>query len=139
MTTTHSSQQDLSTETFSWGSIKWGVTADRFPGAPITVGEVVINPTKGHDIHTHPESDEVLHVIEGEGVQTVGDSGEFAVRAGDSVYIPRGTEHSTFNTGWRQLRLIAIYSPGGAEAALQGAPDYKVLEPRAAPVWERAD
>ncbi len=139
MTTTHSSQQDLSTETFDWGSIKWGVTADRFPGALITVGEVVINPTKGHDIHTHPESDEVLHVIEGEGVQTVGESGEFAVTAGDSVYIPRGTEHSTFNTGWRQLRLIAIYSPGGAEVALQDAPDYRVLEPGAAPVWERAD
>lgn len=137
--TTHTSQQDLATETFSWGSIKWGVTAGHFPGAPITVGEVVINPTKGHDVHTHPESDEVLHVIEGDGVQTVGDSGEFPVQAGDSIYIPRGTEHSTFNTGWRQLRLLAIYSPGGAEQALQGAPDYRLLDAGVAPVWERAD
>lgn len=136
--TTHTTQHELRTETFDWGSIKWGVTADTVPGASITVGEVVINPTKGHDIHTHPESDEVLHVIEGEGVQTVGDSGEFAVRAGDSVYIPRGTEHSTFNTGWRQLRLIAIYNPAGAEEALRGAPDYRVLEPGETQAWERA-
>ena len=137
--TTHSTQQDLATETFAWGSIKWGVTAGRFPGAPITVGEGVINPTKGHDVHTHPDSDEVLQVIEGEGVQTVGDSGEFSVTAGDSIYVPRGTEHSTFNTGWRQLRLLAIYSPGGAEEALRGAPDYQELAPGVAPVWERAD
>lgn len=137
--TTHTNQQDLATETFTWGSIKWGVTAEQFPGAPITVGEVVINPTKGHDVHTHPEADEVLHVIEGEGVQTVGDSGEFEVRAGDSIYVPRGTEHSTFNTGWRQLRLLAIYSPGGAERALRAAPDYRVLDAGVAPVWERSD
>src|SRR5690625_1141418 len=136
---THSTQQDLPTETFTWGSIKWGVTAERFPGAPITVGEVVINPTKGHDIHTHPESDEVLHVIEGEGVQTVGDSGEFPGKAGDGVDVPSGTAHSTFNTGWRQMRLLAIYSPGGAERALREAPDYRVLDAGVAPVWERAD
>lgn len=136
--TTHTSQQALPTETFAWGSIKWGVTNETVPGAAVAVGEVVINPTKGHDVHTHPESDEVLHVIEGEGVQTVGDSGKFPVKAGDSIYIPRGTEHSTFNTGWRQLRLLAIYSPGGAEQALRGAPDYQVLEPGVGPVWERA-
>lgn len=137
--TTHTAQEHLRTETFAWGAIKWSVDAYTFPDAPITVGEVVINPTKGHDVHTHPESDEVLHVIEGDGVQTVGDSGEFPITAGDSIYVPRGTEHSTFNTGWRQLRLIAIYSPGGAEAALRQAPDYRVLEPGAVPVWERAD
>lgn len=135
---THTRQADLRTETFAWGSIKWSVTGEHFPGAPLTLGEVVINPTKGHDRHTHPESDEVLHVLEGTGMQTVGDSGEFEVGAGDSIVVPRGTEHSTFNTGWRQMRLLAIYMPGGAEEALKGDPDYRVLEPGVAPVWERA-
>ncbi|GHJ40991.1 cupin domain-containing protein [Streptomyces sp. TS71-3] len=131
-------QSDLPTEVFDWGSIKWGVSADLFPGADVTTGEVTINPAKGHALHTHPESDEVLYVIDGEGVQTVGDSGEFPVRTGDFVFVPKGTLHSTFNTGWRQLRLIAVYTPGGAERALRGAPDYAVLAPGVPPVWERA-
>ncbi|MFD3582268.1 cupin domain-containing protein [Streptomyces sp. NPDC058683] len=137
-TRAHTVQAELATEVFDWGSIKWGVSADRFSGAPLTVGEVIINPTKGHDLHTHPNSDEVLYFIDGEGIQTVGDSGEFPVRAGDFVFVPRGTLHSTFNTGWRQLRVIAIYTPGGAELALRDAPDYRLLTPGASPVWERA-
>jgi hypothetical protein len=28
--------------------------------------------------------------------------------------------------------------PGGAEEALKGDPDYQLLEPGVAPVWERA-
>ncbi|MFC9842841.1 cupin domain-containing protein [Streptomyces sp. NPDC060223] len=134
----HSVPSELSTEVFDWGSIKWGVSADLFAGAPTTAGEVIINPTKGHDRHVHPESDEILYFIDGEGVQTVGDSGEFPVKAGDFVFVPKGTLHSTFNTGWRQLRLIAVYTPGGAEQALRELPDYSVLTPGVPPVWERA-
>ncbi|MFE4963578.1 cupin domain-containing protein [Streptomyces sp. NPDC056660] len=137
-TRTRTVQSELSTEVFDWGSIKWGVSADHFSGAPLTAGEVIINPAKGHDLHTHPNSDEVLYFIDGEGIQTVGDSGEFPVRAGDFVFVPRGTPHSTFNTGWRQLRIIVVYTPGGAELALRDAPDYHLLTPGAAPVWERA-
>lgn len=133
----HTTQSGLPTEVFDWGAIKWGVTPGQFAGVPVTVGEVVIEPTKGHDLHTHPESDEVLVVLEGEGVQTVGDSGPFAVAAGDSIVIPKGTVHSTFNTGWKQLRILAIYCPGGAEVALRSAPDYTQLPPGQAPVWTR--
>lgn len=133
----HSTQANITTDVFDWGAIKWGVTEALFPGAPLTLGEVVINPSRGHDLHTHPESDEVLHILEGEGVQTVGDSGPFPVGPGDSIFIPKGTEHSTFNTGWKQLRILAIYCPSGAEVGLQGAPDYAQLAPGVAPVWAR--
>ncbi|MCL7375301.1 cupin domain-containing protein [Streptomyces sp. 35G-GA-8] len=137
-TRVHTTHAQLATEVFDWGSIKWGVSAGLFPGAPLTAGEVIINPGKGHDLHTHPNSDEVLYVVDGEGVQTVGDSGEFPVKTGDFVFVPRGTVHSTFNTGWRQLRVIAIYTPGGAEQALREATDYARLAPGVPPVWERA-
>lgn len=133
----HTIQSELATDVFDWGSIKWGVSPDLFPGSPVTVGEVVINPTKGHDLHTHPGSDEVLVILDGNGEQTVGDSPKFAVGPGDSIYIPRGTLHSTYNTGWRQLRILAIYSPGGAEEALRGLRDYTSLPAGEAPVWER--
>ncbi|WP_217544823.1 cupin domain-containing protein [Streptomyces sp. GbtcB6] len=97
------------------------MSAELFPGAPHTAGEEIIDPAKGHDLHTHPDSDEMLYLIDGEGVQTVGDSGEFPVAAGDFVYVSRGTPHATFNSGRRQLRVIAVYTPGGAEPALREA------------------
>jgi oxalate decarboxylase/phosphoglucose isomerase-like protein (cupin superfamily) len=133
----YTTQKGIPTEVFDWGSIKWGVTSEIFADSPVTVGEVVINPTKGHDLHTHPEADEVLYIIEGTGEQTVADSGKFPVGPGDSVYIPKGVVHSTFNTGWTQMRILAVYCPGGAEAGLRTAPDYAQLAPGVAPVWVR--
>ncbi len=131
----HTTQSELVTDSFEWGTIKWGVTGDA--GASITVGEVVINPTKGHDRHNHPDSDEVLYIIEGEGAQTVGDEPEFRVVSGDTVYIPRGVMHSTFNTGWRQLRILAVYNPAGSEKPLRTLPDYREMPPGEAVVFER--
>lgn len=125
----------LPTMVFDWGSIKWHVTPDAVPGASSTLGEVVINPNEGHDRHEHPDADEILYVIDGEGRQTVGDDPEFTVRTGDAVWIPKGTLHSTFNTGWRPLRLVATYTPGGAENALRGVPGFVELAPGEAPTW----
>ncbi|MET8866894.1 cupin domain-containing protein [Nonomuraea sp. NPDC004580] len=131
----HRRPEDVPTMLFDWGSIKWHVTPATVPGASSTFGEVVINPDRGHDRHLHPASDEVLYIIEGEGRQTVGDEPEFAVTAGDAVYIPMGTLHSTFNTGWRPLRIIATYTPGGEEEALRELPGFVELPPGEHPNW----
>ncbi|MEU5860334.1 MULTISPECIES: cupin domain-containing protein [unclassified Nonomuraea] len=131
----HRRPDALPTMLFDWGAIKWHVTPDAVPGASSTFGEVIINPNKGHERHLHPDSDEVLYVIEGEGRQTVGDDPEFPVRAGEAIYIPKGTLHSTFNTGWRPLRIIATYTPGGAEAALRDLPGFTELTPGDHPTW----
>lgn len=84
----------------------------------------------------HPEEEEVIYVISGEGEQTVGD-GEpaFPIQEGDAVYIPAATLHSTYNTTWRPLRLVVVYTPGGAETALDALPDARILEPGLAPLW----
>lgn len=133
----HTTQNELVTDSFEWGTVKWGITGD-MSDASITVGEVVINPAKGHDRHNHPDSDEVLYIIEGEGVQTVGDEPGFAVKSGDTIYIPKGVMHSTFNTGWRQMRILAIYDPAGSERALRTLPDYREVAPGEVVVFERA-
>ncbi|WP_222847644.1 cupin domain-containing protein [Nocardioides dongxiaopingii] len=135
----HRKPRDLTTMVLDWGSIKWFVSPDTVPGATSSFGEVVINPTQGHDRHEHPGADEVLYVIEGTGRQTVGDGPEFEIVAGDTIWVPRGTPHSTFNTGWKALRLIATYTPGGEEQALRGLPDFVELPAGDTPVWKPAD
>ncbi|KIR61423.1 MULTISPECIES: cupin domain-containing protein [Micromonospora] len=123
MPPTHIPAHDVETFSFDWGTMKWFVSPVTIPGAVNSQGEVIINPGQGHGRHLHAGADELIYVVSGAGVQTVGDD-EFAIAEGDMVYIPRGTLHSTMNSTWRTLRLLVTYTPGGEEQALTGLPDF---------------
>lgn len=113
------------TQTFDWGAIKWLVSPES--GSATTFGEVVLLPGKGHDRHNHPKSEEILYVLSGEGVQMLNDEEPFPIKPGDTIYVPTAAFHSTMNTGWTPLRLLAVYNPGGPEKDLEGLPDYRQL------------
>jgi oxalate decarboxylase/phosphoglucose isomerase-like protein (cupin superfamily) len=122
---------DVETQVFDWGSIKW-LSEIRVTGAARSTGGVVIlSPGKGHARHNHPGSDEILYFISGEGDQMVEDNAGNPVtrhlKAGDMAYIPEGVFHSTVNTTWEPLRILAIYSPGGPEAFLRSLPDCTIV------------
>ena len=119
----------LPTDQLDWGVIKWLVTPDQPGGANHTLGEVVVLPARGHDRHNHPDAEEVLYILSGVGKQMVNDEAPYEVRAGDVIYIPKGMFHSTMNTGWEPMRLLALYNPGGSEKALQELPDFRRLAP----------
>jgi oxalate decarboxylase/phosphoglucose isomerase-like protein (cupin superfamily) len=97
---------------------------------------VVIIPGQGHARHLHEHADELIYVISGTGVQTVGDE-EFGIAEGDMVYIPMATMHSTMNTGWQALRLIVTYTPGGEEQALTALPGFARHPAGETVRWER--
>jgi oxalate decarboxylase/phosphoglucose isomerase-like protein (cupin superfamily) len=128
----------LPTQTFAWGAIKWFVAPGTTTGAEMSVGEVVLLPGQGHARHNHPGSEEVLYVLSGEGEQMLGDEKPFSVKAGDVIYVPTAMFHSTMNTGWSPLRLLAIYNPGGPEKDLEGLPDFNELTAGDLPRWKRA-
>jgi oxalate decarboxylase/phosphoglucose isomerase-like protein (cupin superfamily) len=128
----------LPTMTFEWGSIKWFVTPRRIPGASQSLGEVIVNPGRGHARHNHPTAEEVIYVISGEAMQMVNDGEPFPIREGDAVHVPTAAYHSTLNTSWRPLRLIVTYVPGGEEAALEAAPDFRLIEAASVQEWERS-
>ena len=112
----------IATQTFDWGIIKWLVSPDLTPGANITFGQVVLLPGEGHTRHNHPQSE-----LSGSGEHMVDDKPPFPVRAGYTIYIPTAIYHSTINTGWEPLVLLAIYNPGGAERALGDLPDFRTV------------
>jgi len=129
---------DLTTMTFDWGSIKWFVTPYAIQGASSSLGEVIVNPGKGHARHNHPGAEEVIYVISGEATQMVDDREPFEIKEGDAVHIPKGVWHSTHNMTWRPLRLIVTYTPGGEEKALEGAPDFCLHDAGTVPGWRQA-
>jgi oxalate decarboxylase/phosphoglucose isomerase-like protein (cupin superfamily) len=117
--------ETLPTQTFDWGLIKWFVSPAMTPGAALTFGEVVLLPGQGHSRHNHPLAEEILYVLSGTGKQMVGDQPEFEIGPGETIYVPTAVFHSTVNTGWEPLRLLALYNPGGAEIDLKALPDHR--------------
>jgi oxalate decarboxylase/phosphoglucose isomerase-like protein (cupin superfamily) len=124
----------LPTMSFDWGVIKPLVEGD---SANVSLMHVVLLPGQGHERHNHPDADEILYVLAGTGEQMVDDDQTFAVGAGDTVWIPMGAFHSTLNTGWEPLSLLAIYAPAGAEQVLKTLPDYREVAAGEAPPLRR--
>jgi oxalate decarboxylase/phosphoglucose isomerase-like protein (cupin superfamily) len=124
----------LPTMSFEWGVIKPLVAG---LSENVSLMHVVLLPGQGHERHNHPGADEILYVLSGTGEQMVDDTTTFDVRPGHTVWIPMAAFHSTLNTGWEPLVLLAVYAPGGAENALKGLPDYRELAPGEAPRLSR--
>jgi oxalate decarboxylase/phosphoglucose isomerase-like protein (cupin superfamily) len=128
--------EDVSTQVFDWGTLKWMATPAVNGSERFSAGVVQLEPGKGHDLHTHPDSDEILYVVGGEGEQTVaGETRE--VSAGRMIFVPAGVEHGTHNTGWETLKLLAVYAPPGPEEQLAELPECTVLPAGELPVRER--
>ena len=130
--------QSVPTQTFEWGATKWLVSPGGTAGAVMSFGEVVLLPGLGHERHNHPESEEILYVLSGEGRQMIDDDEPFPVKPGDTIYVPTAIFHSTMNTGWAPLRLLAVYNPGGPEKALEDLPDFRGVPAGSPPRWRRA-
>lgn len=125
------SPNDVETQIFDWGTIKW-LSEPRVTNAKqITAGLVILEPGKGHTRHNHPGVEEILYVVSGSGIQMVEDAEGKPVRkaisAGDLVQIPADVYHETINTGWEPMRILAVYSPPGPEALLRASPDCQIV------------
>src|SRR5215467_10323801 len=63
--------KNVETQVFAWGRIQW-LSEPRVTGArQIAAGVVTLNPGQGHARHNHPGVEEILYVLEGEGVQMI--------------------------------------------------------------------
>lgn len=61
-------------------------------------------------LHYHKETEELYHIVEGEGVMTLGNR-TFGVNVGDTICIPPGTLHCIENTGGQALRILCCCAP----------------------------
>lgn len=72
---------------------------------------VLMNIEMGDDIgsEVHPDSDQVLIQVSGEGRLLLGDD-EIPFEENDVMIIPAGTRHNLINSGDEPLQIITIYS-----------------------------
>lgn len=73
-----------------------------------------IVPDDGIPVHKHLNEVEVIYILKGTGIFTIGDK-EFPVKEGSAGYIPKGVWHSLKNTGDDTLRMMFSFSPAGFE------------------------
>ena len=96
-------------EQASFGSVQWAVRAGDPAGAETTVGLAVFEPGKGNVEHIHPNCEEVVYLLEGEALHTLGEQ-QTILRAGDLIVVPRGVPHRLFNDGRAPARACIIFS-----------------------------
>ncbi len=71
-------------------------------------------PGEAHKFHFHPKMEEILYILSGTAEQWV-ERGKKTMRAGDSLYLPAGIVHGTYNAGADTLDFLAILSPAKSE------------------------
>jgi mannose-6-phosphate isomerase-like protein (cupin superfamily) len=64
-----------------------------------------------HRPHIHPVADEVMIVVDGLGMFTVGDDPEFAAGPWSLIYVPRGVIHRIRVPGPEPLVWLSIVAP----------------------------
>lgn len=71
--------------------------------------------------HSHPQGEEVIHIITGEGRVMV--EGEVSpVRAGSTVLFPQGKVHMLRNDSAEEMKVICFFAPG------TGLDNYRMYE-----------
>jgi oxalate decarboxylase/phosphoglucose isomerase-like protein (cupin superfamily) len=123
--------KSVETLVFDWGRIQF-LSEPNVTGAQrMTAGVVTLEPGKGHTRHCHPDEEEILYVIEGEGTQMVDHCGEETrtVSPGTMIHLPPGVFHSTINTGSQPMKILVVYAPTGPEEFLRTLPGCRIEPP----------
>jgi mannose-6-phosphate isomerase-like protein (cupin superfamily) len=109
--------------------VQWLATRENCGSEFCTVGRTIFRPavrgsSSMHDMHSHPNAEEIIVVLKGIGRAVSGDE-EFPIGPGSVIFIPRNERHLIENTSEvEQMEVIFVY--GGAPN-LAGA-GYKRLE-----------
>ena len=96
--------------------VEWGKTKNLFGPGNVGARYLKINITEyspggEHTLHCHPDQEEVIYVLEGEGISRT-KAGDQPIRAGSFVFVPAGTDHATINLRKDQpMKAIIIKSP----------------------------
>lgn len=103
---------------FGGGVHTWKATAEETGGA-FLLFEDVMEGGKKTPLHTHPDSDETMFVLEGEILMHM-DGQEHRVSAGGLIVAPRGVPHA-FLVISESARMLCLHTPGCCQAFYLGA------------------
>jgi len=71
-------------------------------------------PGQAHAFHFHPKMEEILYLLSGTAEQWVVEE-KRVMNPGDSLFLPAGVVHGTYNTGREVLDFLAVLSPANSD------------------------
>ena len=116
--------RQLPIERNDWGTLQWVCNGKLMPGAEQTVGLATILPGKQNPVHYHPNCEEVLYVISGQGLQSYDDR-TVELKTGMTIRIPVKVKHNLVNTGAEPLRTLVSFSSGDRQTVWVERPQAK--------------
>jgi quercetin dioxygenase-like cupin family protein len=93
-----------------WGRLTWFASGQLGNSAAMTVGRCLIRPGQANPRHSHPNCEEVLHVLAGRIRHTLDGEREAELSAGDTVTVPPNLLHNARNIGTEDAVLAICFS-----------------------------
>jgi mannose-6-phosphate isomerase-like protein (cupin superfamily) len=95
---------------------------DRHPVQGLSLAEAIVAPGEATHLHRHHRSEEIYHVVAGQGSAVLGDQ-RVAVGPGDTLLIPPETPHRLINSGGEALKVLCACSPAYRHEDTELLPD----------------
>jgi Uncharacterized conserved protein, contains double-stranded beta-helix domain len=95
--------------------VRWLVTKDTVGAKSTVFGVTMFPPGSKHDLHRHPNVEEVEYLVSGHGVAYVGDDA-VELGPGEAVFVPRNEYHGFENTSDDEVVMAWCYAGAGSLA-----------------------
>jgi quercetin dioxygenase-like cupin family protein len=92
--------------------VRWLVTKDTVGASKTVFGVTFFPPGSKHDIHRHPNAEEVEYLVSGSGIAYVGDEA-IELGPGEAVFVPQNEYHGFENDSDAEV-VMAWYYAGAA-------------------------
>lgn len=102
----------------SWGNLLWLAGRKQGNATGVTLGRVLIKKGESNPCHAHFNCEEVLYLMAGELIHTVGPD-SVRLRAGDTLTIPAGMFHNASSVGDVDADMIVTYSSADRDFVLE--------------------
>lgn len=94
---------------YPWGHLRWFASADLKNSSAMTVGLATFKPGTGIPLHAHPNGDEIVHVVKGHVLVTVGNE-SIQLNEGDTITFLKGVRHSGKNLDTEDAVMFVSFS-----------------------------
>lgn len=96
-------------ESMEWGTVRWLARKGDPPGAEMMTGVAAFAAGKGNAEHVHPDCEEIVYVLEGAVMHTLGDEAT-TLHASDIIIVPRGVPHRLAAMDGADARALIVFS-----------------------------
>ncbi|HGM3968975.1 TPA: PocR ligand-binding domain-containing protein, partial [Clostridioides difficile] len=104
------SESNDEVQKFDWGEVTWIHEPSKTQFNRLSAGIVRFFPGNCQEKHFHLSEEQLLYVIQGEGIQII-DGKKISIKEKSIIYCPPYSEHEIINTGKVDLVILITYVP----------------------------